>query len=74
MIVGGYSLHLYCDDPSHKVRHPHQFQSLDAEIDGPNELDCRRQARARGWLFRAGKCICPVCAKANRYGKAKGGE
>lgn len=65
MIVGGYSLHLYCDDPLHQERHPHQVTSIDADIAERNETACLRVARIRGWRFRQGKCFCPDCVRAS---------
>lgn len=71
MIVGCYSLDLYCvherlpivftdEVPVGSHRHgefPHTF-------DAPNEATCRKQARARGWRFINGDVLCPRCAGA----------
>ena len=69
MIVGCYTLHLYCDDPTHFARRndrPWRESSLDAEFTGNTETDCKRQARAKGWKFKADECTCPYCVTANR--------
>lgn len=60
MIVGCYTLDLYCDreegEPQHGFREfPHQFT-------GHTEGDCMQDARARGWRFRDGAAYCPKCA------------
>ncbi len=67
MIVGGYSLHLYCDHPRHKELHPTHFTSLDADYSGYTEVDCKRQARNDGWTFsRDYKCYCKTCRNLPR--------
>jgi hypothetical protein len=67
VIVGCYSLDLYCDRdnpdgytiadiPEHGFREfPHQFT-------GHTEGVCMRDARRRGWRFADGKSYCPKCA------------
>jgi len=66
MIVGGYSLHLYCDGARHAELHPNKLGSLDAEFAGHDEADCNRQARRKGWRLnkQQGKAYCPACIKA----------
>ncbi len=71
MIVGCYSLELYCDkaandtdihgspqDPIHKYR---EFPEI---FTGNRRQDCERQARKRGWLINnaTGVCLCPRCS------------
>lgn len=64
MIVGGYEMHLYCDDPSHL--HP---MRIGAKYFGRNLSDCVRQAEKDGWLLLMKKspqeAICPQCKKKN---------
>lgn len=61
MIVGGYSLDLYCDciSQAHRFEEfPHQFY---AETGG----NAREQARRKGWrLYPSGHAACPECAAA----------
>lgn len=67
--VGGYSLHLYCDDPKHGERadrfmeeHLRHYVS-NHEYDGQTLAETRRAARRAGW--KTGKTVqCPRCRKA----------
>jgi hypothetical protein len=57
MIVGCYSLHLYCDneDAEHPYREfPHTFT-------GELGRKCRQEARRAGWTIRGTKAYCPLC-------------
>jgi hypothetical protein len=60
MIVGGYTLDLYCDDPDHVPVHgeSHQFFTEEGS-------QARRKARKAGWMLnlRDGVARCPACAK-----------
>lgn len=59
MIVGGYSLHLYCD--CNLATHP--FDAFPDEYVGETEGQTRREARNAGWILtRDRKAICPLCA------------
>ena len=53
MIVAGYSMDLYCENPT-----------ATAEFYGETWGDCVRQARDRGWkISRDGtRCWCPECS------------
>jgi len=67
VIVGGYSLHLYCDHPRHMELHPNKYEAIDGEYAGPTEVDCRKQAREKGWTFsRDGKAYCKKCRNLPR--------
>lgn len=73
-IVGCYSIHLYCDHPSHvwwECRHNGD------EYGGKDEATCLREARRAGWKIvkrkgytsgrnGAGESHCPVCVKRSR--------
>ena len=72
MIVGGYTLDLYCDDERHAYKYG------DPKV-GETECDtfiasraglARRKARDAGWrlYMRDGLAVCPTCA---RRGKPK---
>lgn len=78
MIVGGYSLHLYCDTGSpdgsavgEDCPYKPALSSLSDEGDiyGASRRDCMAQARKRGWTFPIGsnsgemRAICPRCSK-----------
>jgi hypothetical protein len=71
MIVGCYSMHLYCDTgnakpgyPGDSGNSPHNHARPGfAEFTGPTEGDCKRQARKQGWRFsRDNKVYCPICS------------
>ena len=64
MIVGCYTLDLYCDCPTHKEIYSEFPDQYFAEF-GKN---CMKQARANGWKFTRDKitggriAICPRCS------------
>ena len=65
MIVGGYTLHLYCDFAGvHEYRDAFGF----AEFSGDNQRKAEGDARRRGWRFHIvdGQRLvkCPKCVKA----------
>jgi len=65
MIVGSYTLELYCDAPASDPLHA-RYQGCDgqAEYTAETGAACRRQARIAGWkLKRDGTCVCPQCRK-----------
>lgn len=77
MIVGRYSIHLYCDFgiPSKPERgeaytlhggRPNYELDQQMEFTGKNEAACFRESRKVGWkVYPAqGKAKCPACAKA----------
>lgn len=58
MIVGGYSLHLYCD---FCIRSGWQG----VEFDDRDHRTCMKEARKQGWTFtrtKPKKCRCPRCS------------
>lgn len=64
MIVGGYTIHLYCDDPRHDAEYILSLgraEYLDATFNGNTYNDCARQARKKGWILSHNRqsCICP---------------
>lgn len=78
MIVGGYTLHLYCDDPAHKGFRGEQATyvytdngtvRLQDEFAGHNEQAARRAARQDGWVFRRDTVFCPECMKRRERAK-----
>lgn len=67
MIVGGYSLHLYCDDQQHQQCIETQFQNH--QFAGPTKTEALKEAKAAGWSVyqKADIAICPHCNK-RRFG------
>lgn len=65
-IIGGYEMHVYCDDPGHDSR---RDGARPLELAGINRRDCLRQLARRGWTLKrnahsdmgAGWCVCPSC-------------
>jgi hypothetical protein len=71
MIVGCYSLHLYCDGlPNCKNRNCRPGAGGDsvppAEYSGQTRGECSAKARRQGWRLnpRTDTALCPACAKA----------
>lgn len=73
MIVGAYSLHLYCDS-GNEGNHPHGYYDWESARRFPIEYNSddvpngyyttRKMAKRDGWkLKRDGTAICPKCAK-----------
>lgn len=61
MIVGGYTLDLYCNttNPKHEYNEfPHQFYAETGS-------ECRAAARRAGWKLdlKTGKAWCPKCER-----------
>ena len=69
MIVGGYSLDLYCenDEISHYLLPSGIYLVGNTEVKhqyaGNTFIECARQARKDGWKINTKNhtCICPVC-------------
>lgn len=67
MIVGGYSLHLYCDNGPKCLLWPLMGNVSHSEFDGDTERECRKEARKDGWTFKrdrktgAETCYCKRC-------------
>lgn len=72
MIVGCYTLDLYCDVPlddwRHRVNTGYTRGYGVAQYTGKTGSGCRVQARYDGWKLdlAAGTATCPTCVKANR--------
>ena len=74
MIVGCYTVNLYCDDEGHEgfigstgsyyVKVGIFHDEVKHEFAGQNERECFAQARRIGWEFtRDRRVICPFCQK-----------
>ena len=73
MIIGGYALHLYCDNAESNDKNYHYqlasgtYLVADYEIPhtyaGNNFTECVNYARKDGWKVdrKNDICICPVC-------------
>lgn len=62
MIVGGYTLDLYCDDPSHDKNLPWEYENKPDTYYGPSRRSTVKHAKINGWVFRSGKAYCPKCS------------
>ena len=60
MIVGCYTLDLYCDDETCKPK----FKEFPKNFIAEYGSECRAQARRAGWKLnlRDGTAICPRCS------------
>lgn len=66
MIVGAYSINLYCDnwrEQSDNIGRDgvHELGEFPHEFAGHSKLDCFRQARAIGWKIGKERQTCPKC-------------
>lgn len=72
MIVGAYTLDLYCDnlnikDGKTEDEYHHQYDEFPCQFIFNTEQRCIRAARDKGWLFtRDGKAFCPKCSGKKR--------
>lgn len=77
MIVGAYTLDLYCDHPEHNgfilssgkmlVLFNGKQVELAHQFVGRTERYCRKQARKAGWVFKRGReVVCPFCTTQTR--------
>lgn len=75
MIVGGYTVHLYCDSD---IEQPYGTKghsgpqegghgtftgSLPDEYSAETRAQCIKQARAKGWLIGKDRQLCPTCRR-----------
>lgn len=71
MIVGCYSLHLYCDFPDDSYAHrgsgEHPGPGF-GDFSGETGGAARNRARRAGWLLESGltRALCPSCIKQGR--------
>jgi hypothetical protein len=66
VIVGGYTLDLYCDVMLEDWQHSYDYGK--DQITGETGGECRRRARRIGWRLdlKSGTATCPTCVKAGR--------
>ena len=70
MIVGGYSLHLYCDHENQHGRDDYgEYGQFPHEFDEASKTAATKAARKAGWIVRhataegEGRAVCPSCKK-----------
>jgi hypothetical protein len=68
MIVGGYTLDLYCDRHKGPQFDHEKGERVDfVSIPGQDRSECMKTARSLGWIFhREGSVSCPACAEVRR--------
>ena len=71
MIVGGYTLDLYCrDSAASKVTEgpdPHAYRTGFEQFYGRTYSECKRQAVKAGWRFdKDDDVTCPWCLKKKK--------
>lgn len=72
VIVGSYTLHLYCDTPgcvNAECRHYSDRSYAPGEFyDDESGATARRRARKQGWSInlRTGTCFCPLCSRKKK--------
>ncbi len=80
MIVGGYTLHLYCDGRGCLTNYPHgrgeDARYVAVEFSGETGQECRKDAKKAGWIINArnGTCLCPKCIEAGNPIEVSSGE
>ena len=72
MIVGGYTLDLYCDNVLGKEKNlfgglngdAHKYHEFPHNYGGETRQEAERAARKDGWTInnKAGTCLCPKCS------------
>lgn len=68
MIVGGYTLDLYCDKESNQ----HEYDEFPDTYADEFGSTCRRRARESGWILkRNGTAICPKCSGRGKKSTVK---
>jgi len=71
MIVGGYTMDLYCENIGTPLAGSlfdvcgHRYDGGKASFFAEDSLKCRQQAYAQGWILRVSKGLayCPACTK-----------
>jgi hypothetical protein len=65
MIVGCYSLELYCENYKNGgLDGIHEFEEMPHLFTSERREDCEKQARDIGWMInnKSGVCLCPRCS------------
>lgn len=75
MIIGCYSLELYCDKAADETSIDgsnrdgiHEYKEFPSTFTGERRQDCEREARKMGWMINneTGICLCPKCSGKRR--------
>ena len=61
-VVGGYLLHLYCDNSDNHTAPYGVVHSVPMEFAGPTKRHCLKQAREGGWRIGRERQLCPLCS------------
>ena len=84
MIVGCYTMDLYCDDPMHNERFrpwtastgimylcfpKYDSRPYNNTFSGRNAKECKYQAIRKGWTFKRDTCVCWACNEVNKETK-----
>lgn len=65
MIIGCYSLDLYCDNESRcKNRDQYGLKRAQGNYTGPNGRAAKSDARKDGWRFKGDKVFCNACEQS----------
>ena len=72
MIVGCFTLDLYCDNPSNDNNH--EYKEFPHQYTGETRAICYRKARKQGWLIGRTKCYCPKCSGKGKSRAANLGD
>lgn len=67
MIVGCYTLDLYCDSydggPPFRDSVVHKYQEFPHQYTGETRFECIKQARKDGWLISKKHQLCSKCSR-----------
>ena len=63
MIVGCYSVHLYCDHPDAAM---YVCTAWPGDFTGRTEKECLKEARTKGWYVRKGSGPVATVARAEK--------
>jgi hypothetical protein len=71
MIVGCYSLELYCENQPDRQKPDsvHGYEEFPSVYAAQRREDCERAARKDGWMInnKTGVCLCPKCSGKHNY-------
>ena len=64
MIVGCYTLDLYCDNAGEYPDGIHEYKEFPREFTDEYGSKCRKMARKEGWTLnlKDGTALCPKCS------------
>ena len=64
MLIGCYTLDLYCDNDKSGVKEDgtHDWREFPHPFTGETFAVCAREARGRGWIISKNHDLCPKCS------------